>query len=160
MGGLDVAAGEVILNEAGIPAYPYPDSAARVFQLMWRYSAHLQALYETPAALEKEISGDEPTRAATLIAIARTTGRTLLTEAESKSVLAAYGIPTIATEIATSADQAAGRFGYPVVLKLHSGTITHKTDAGGVMLASTRFMKLLPASANRTSPSCSAGDPG
>ena len=137
MGGLDVAAGEAILHEAGIPAYPYPDFAARVFQLMWRYSANLQAIYETPVAFEIEISDDERARAATLIAIARRTGRTLLTEAESKSVLAAYGIPTIATEIATSADQAAeaaSRFGYPVVLKLHSETITHKTDVGGVRL--------------------------
>ena len=56
MGGVDVASGEAILNQAAIPAYPYPDSAARVFQLMWRYSANLQALYETPAALEMDIS--------------------------------------------------------------------------------------------------------
>ncbi len=67
----------------------------------------------------------------------RASGRTLLTEAESKGLLAAYGIPTVATEIATSADQAvqaAARMGYPVVLKLHSETITHKTDVGGVRL--------------------------
>ena len=137
MGGLDVAAGEAILNQAGIPAYPYPDSAARVFQLMWRYSADLQALYETPAAFDMEVAGAERTRAATLIANARSRGRTLLTEAESKSLLAAYGIPTVPTEIATDADQAvqaAARLGYPVVLKLHSETITHKTDVGGVRL--------------------------
>ena len=137
MGGLDVAPGEAILNQAGIPAYPYPDSAARVFQLMWRYSANLQALYETPASFEIEISDNERAQVATLIAIARTRGRTLLTEAESKSVIAAYGIPTIATEIATNEDQAAEaarRLGFPVVVKLHSETITHKTDVGGVRL--------------------------
>jgi acetyltransferase len=137
MGGLDVAQGEVILNEAGIPAYPYPDSAARVFELMWRYSANLQALYETPAAFEMEVSDDARARAALLIANARTRGRTLLTEAESKNLLAAYGIPTVPTEIAITADQAmdaAERLGYPVVLKLHSETITHKTDVGGVRL--------------------------
>lgn len=137
MGGVDVEAGEAILNQAAIPAYPYPDSAARVFQLMWRYSANIQALYETPAAFEMDVSDAARTRAATLIANARTRGRTLLTEAESKSLLAAYGIPTVPTEIATSADQAveaAARIGYPVVLKLHSETITHKTDVGGVRL--------------------------
>jgi acetyltransferase len=137
MGGLDVAAGEAILNQAAIPAYPYPDSAARVFQLMWRYSANLQALYETPAAFEMEVSDEARTRASALISSARGTGRTLLTEAESKSLLAGYGIPTVPTEIATSANQAvqgATRFGYPVVLKLHSETITHKTDVGGVRL--------------------------
>jgi len=137
MGGVDVAEGEAILNQAAIPAYPYPDSAAKVFQLMWRFSANLQALYETPAAFEMDVSGDARARAAALIANARTRGRTLLTEAESKSLLASYGIPTVPTEIATSADQAAeaaARLGFPVVLKLHSETVTHKTDVGGVKL--------------------------
>ncbi len=137
MGGVDVAAGEAILNAAAIPAYPYPDSAARVFQLMWRYSANLQALYETPTAFETELSADARTQAASIISGARARGRTLLTEAESKSLLACYGIPTVPTKIATNADQAAqaaARVGYPVVLKLHSETITHKTDVGGVRL--------------------------
>jgi acetyltransferase len=137
MGGVDVAAGEAILNASAIPAYPYPDSAARVFQLMWRYSANLQALYETPAACEMEVSSVARGDAASLIEKARARGRTLLTEAESKSLLAAYGIPAVPTEIATSADQAveaAACLGYPVVLKLHSETITHKTDVGGVRL--------------------------
>jgi len=137
MGGLDVAPGEAILNQAAIPAYPYPDSAARVFGLMWRYSANLQALYETPDAFETEVSDAARAQAAALIAKVRAKGRTLLTEAESKALLAAYGIPTVATEIATSEDQAvsaAVRVGYPVVLKLHSESITHKTDVGGVRL--------------------------
>ncbi len=137
MGGVDVAAGEAILNQAGIPAYPYPDSAARVFEFMWRYSANLQALYETPAAFDMDVSDAARAHAAALIAHARARERTLLTETESKALLAAYGIPTVATEIATSAEQAvsvADRLGYPVVLKLHSETITHKTDVGGVRL--------------------------
>src|SRR5215211_3373056 len=64
-------------------------------------------------------------------------GRTILTEFESKALLAAYGIPTVETLVATSADEAvdlAECFGYPVVLKLNSQTITHKTDVGGVRL--------------------------
>ncbi|WP_445299935.1 GNAT family N-acetyltransferase [Microcoleus sp. AT3-D2] len=68
---------------------------------------------------------------------ARKSDRRLLTEYESKQLLAAYGIPTIATSIATSDREAveiADRLGYPVVLKLHSETITHKTDVGGVQL--------------------------
>jgi acetyltransferase len=142
MGGTDVARGEVILNQAGIPTYAYPDAAARVFQLMWSYSANLKALYETPAASESE-DGDAAVqvgaraRTAAFINSARAKGRTLLTEAESKNLLSAYGIPTVPTEITVTADQAvhvAGRIGYPVVLKLHSETITHKTDLGGVQL--------------------------
>ncbi len=61
----------------------------------------------------------------------------LLTEAESKQLLAAYGIPTVPTFIAATADEAvtqAEKLGYPVVLKLHSETVTHKTDVGGVQL--------------------------
>ena len=142
MGGQDVARGVAILNKAGIPTYGYPDAAARVFQLMWSYSANLKALYETPEAFESEdpdaaAQAVARATAAELISSTRAKGRTLLTEAESKSLLAAYGIPTVATAIATNADkavEAAGRIGYPVVLKLHSGTITHKTDVGGVQL--------------------------
>ena len=54
MGGRDIAKAEAILNQAGIPTYGYPDAAARVFDLMWSYSANLKALYETPEALESE----------------------------------------------------------------------------------------------------------
>ena len=136
MGGRDIAKAEAILNQAGIPTYAYPDAAARVFDLMWSYSANLKALYETPESFEAEDSA-HLTKAAELIATVRAKGRTLLTEAESKSLLAIYGIPTVVTEIAITADQAAeaaGRIGYPVVLKLHSETITHKTDVGGVQL--------------------------
>jgi acetyltransferase len=140
MGGLDVAKGISILTQAGIPAYDYPDSAARVFHLMSSYSANLQALYETPAAFNAEDPaghGKVRAQAAQLIESARARGRTLLTEAESKGLLTSYGIPTVSTEVAISADaaaNAASRMGYPVVLKLHSETITHKTDVGGVQL--------------------------
>jgi len=136
MGGRDIAKAEAILNQAGIPTYAYPDAAARVFDLMWSYSANLKALYETPESLESGEAASR-TKASELINGVRGKGRTLLTEAESKSLLAIYGIPTVATEIAITPDQAAeaaGRIGYPVVLKLHSETITHKTDVGGVQL--------------------------
>jgi len=136
MGGRDIASAEAVLNQAGVPTYGYPDAAARVFQLMWSYSANLKALYETPEPIESDNS-DAAARATELINSVRAKGRTLLTEAESKSLLAIYGIPTVTTEIAFTADQAsaaAGRLGYPVVLKLHSETITHKTDVGGVQL--------------------------
>jgi acetyltransferase len=66
---------------------------------------------------------------------ARAEGRTILTEFESKQVLASYCIPVAKTIIAATADeagQAAAEIGYPVVLKLFSETITHKTDVGGV----------------------------
>lgn len=138
MGGKEVAAGVDILNAAGIPTYDYPDTAARAFQYMWRYSYNLAALYETPVLLaENHTSATAQAEAEALINSARKNGRTLLTEFESKELLRAYGIPTVETHVARSEDQAvklAGLIGYPVVLKLFSETITHKTDVGGVKL--------------------------
>ena len=138
MGGADVAAGEAILNQAQIYTFPYPDSAARAFNLMWQYSKNLRSLYETPT-LAREIANGSRERdiAAETIQTVREGGRTLLSEWESKQVLAAYGIPTVPTYLATTPEDAiaaADAIGYPVVLKLHSETITHKTDVGGVKL--------------------------
>jgi len=138
MGGAAVEAGEQILNYAGIPTFSYPDTAAQIFTSMWRSSYNLQALYETPTLA----SGDETAataheRAEAIIATARDEGRTVLTEAESKQLLSAYGIPTVETRVAVTEDEAvaaAVSIGLPVVLKLHSKTITHKTDVGGVQL--------------------------
>lgn len=136
MGGQDIAAGEKLLSEAGVPVYGYPDSAARVFNLMWSYSANLRALYETPQPIDPQ-HPEAVTKASSIVETARAKNRELLTEAESKSLLKAYGIPTVETWIAASADaavEAAAGIGYPVALKLHSETITHKTDVGGVQL--------------------------
>lgn len=72
-----------------------------------------------------------------IIVDARESGRLILTEYESKQVLAAYDIPVVETRLAETADEAvalAGEIGYPVVVKLNSKTITHKTDVGGVRL--------------------------
>jgi acetyltransferase len=138
MGGVDVAAGEEILNRANIPTFPYPDTAARAFNYMWQYSYNLKSLYETPSL--REGSADwTPDREAVegIIAKSRGEGRSILTEFESKQVLAAYGIPVAQTIIAATAAEAvkaAGEIGYPIVLKLYSETITHKTDVGGVQL--------------------------
>jgi len=134
MGGPAMAAGLDILNRAGIPTYPFPDTAAKVFYYMWRYSYNLRGLYETP--LLPEESPDRGT-AEHIVQSARAAGRTLLTEVESKQLLAAYGIPTVATEIArteTEAVEHAEKIGYPVVLKLLSDTVAHKTEVGGVQL--------------------------
>lgn len=136
-GGQDIAAGESILNKAGIPTFMYPDTAAEAFAYMWKYTDNLQALYETVSLPQEDASSIDREAASTIIQKARQSGRLLLTEAESKALLATYGIPTVPTLIAKTPDEAiekAQELGYPVVLKLHSETVTHKTDVGGVQL--------------------------
>jgi acetyltransferase len=138
MGGADITAGQTILNRASIPTYPYPDTAAQVFSYMWRYSYNLHGIYETPT-LPADTEPDPPDRplVAQIIQAARQADRTLLSESESKQILAAYGIPVVQTCVARSEAEAvdcANAIGYPVVLKLWSQTITHKSDIGGVQL--------------------------
>jgi acetyltransferase len=139
MGGVDVQAGTLILNQSNIPTFPYPDTGARVFNYMWRYNYNLQGLYETPSLPPHfdEMLHDRMKGVSKIIKQVHQTGRTLLTEWESKIVLSVYGIPTVQTYITQSVEDAvkiAKKIGYPVVLKLNSETITHKTDVGGVKL--------------------------
>ena len=140
VGGKEVAAGISILNHASIPSFEYPDDAVRMFSYMWQYSQNLRSLYETPT-LSPHWRGDGAAssfeQAERILASVRSAGRTLLTEVESKQLLAAYHIPTVETRVArdvAEAVQHADAIGYPVVLKLYSETITHKTDVGGVVL--------------------------
>ncbi|HYV76236.1 MAG TPA: bifunctional acetate--CoA ligase family protein/GNAT family N-acetyltransferase [Candidatus Binatia bacterium] len=137
MGGAEVAAGEQILNQAGIPTFQFPDSAVGAFNYMWRYSYNLRGLYETPTLPHHADAELKRGKAARILREARDQRRTLLTEYESKQLLEAYGIPTVETRVALTEEEAvkaAKEIGYPVVVKLHSFTITHKTDVGGVQL--------------------------
>lgn len=151
MGASDVAAGEDILNRASIPTFEYPDTAARTFTYMWRYSYNLSAIYETPSlpilrplnGVRRDRRADtnpaviRQKRVAELIDAVRAEKRTILTEFEAKQIFTEYDIPTVTTVLAESEDAAVDRaeeIGYPVVLKLNSRVITHKTDVGGVQL--------------------------
>ena len=138
MGGMSVASGEKVLNTAGIPTFSFPDTAVRAFTYMWRYNHSLHGLYETPTLVESLVpEGDSRSGAAEVIDKVRRRARVLLTELESKQILSYYGIPTVETRAAENEDEAvkhASEIGYPVVLKVFSETITHKTDVGGVKL--------------------------
>ena len=136
MGGSRMQLAANVLNEARIPTFEYPDAAARSFAYMWRYTSYLHALYETPV-FAGDLPKDGPRRVAEIIAGAVAKDRTVLTEHESKQVLAAYELPVTLSTLALSADEAvkaAELIGYPVVLKLNSETVTHKSDRGGVQL--------------------------
>lgn len=140
MGGEAVREGSRILSEAGIPVFEYPDDAAKTFAMMWRYTKTLQSIYETPNIGQIEDFRHEETQSQQvhrMIEGIMKQGRTLLTEAESKQLLKIYDIPVVETFFAKTQEEAvevSRKMGYPVVLKLSSESITHKSDIGGVKL--------------------------
>jgi acetyltransferase len=139
MGGAEVDEGERLLNEAGIATNRYPDRAAALFEALWRYGDNLRALYETPSLPHESEDGPPPDRerVSAILNAAASAERDLLNEAEAKEVLAAYGIPVVETRIARTAEEAvaaAEAIGWPVVVKLLSSSLTHKTEVGGVQL--------------------------
>jgi acetyltransferase len=136
MGGVDVRAGRDVLTRAGIPQFDAPEAAIRAFLHMVQYRKSQELLYETPPALPEDWTPDQD-KVRRLVRSVRDAGRTLLTEAEAKELLAAYGlsvVPAVPAASAEGAVSAARRLGYPAVLKLLSQTITHKSDVGGVHL--------------------------
>ena len=137
MGGDGVAEGTALLNAAGIPTFSYPDTAARAFTYMWRYTYNLRGLYETPALVEAAEAASARNKVSEMVQQVRAAGRSMLNEFEAKQLLSYYGIPVVETRTAENEEQAvacAAEIGYPVVLKLLSNTIAHKTDVDGVRL--------------------------
>lgn len=138
MGAESVREGDKLLTEFGIPSFEFPDMACKTFALMWEYSYNLRGIYEVPVASHITESGKAKHKALSeLIANARKEKRTILDEVESKQVLEAYDIPCVPTKLAENAEEAkklASEMGFPIVVKLYSRTITHKTDVGGVKL--------------------------
>jgi len=136
MGGQAVAEGRAILNAAGVPSYVRPGPAVRAFMHLVSYARNRDVLYEIPKAVPVDVVIDEVERK-NLIPADLTAEEPVLSEAASKNLLAAYGIPVIRPEDAHTEDAAvalAAKIGYPVVLKVLSPQITHKTDVGGVAL--------------------------
>ena len=136
MGGADAAKGQQVLNAASIPTYDTPEQAIRAFMYMHTYSRRLEALTEIPPRLSHSLSFDREA-AEPLIQEGLDREGGGLTEVESKKILDAYGVPVNRTEIAGAEDEAvrlAEDMGYPVVMKVHSIDISHKSDADGVQL--------------------------
>jgi acetyltransferase len=125
-----------LLSLAGTPAYETPDEAVSAFMQLVEYRRNQEALRRTPPA-SALISDDAVASARTVIAAVLAEGRDILTEAEAKAVLAAFGIPIVPTVTVNDADGAAreaGKIEGPVALKILSRDITHKSDVGGVRL--------------------------
>jgi acetyltransferase len=136
MGAEKVQEANRIFTENGYPTYWTPEQAIATYMYMHQYKRNLDLLYETPEELPTESL--PPKRPVTvLIRNAAKEKREILTEVEAKQLLEFYGIPTVKMRVAKSVDEAASAamtIGYPVVLKIHSPDITHKSDAGGVKL--------------------------
>ena len=125
-----------IFNENNIPTYSTPEQAVKTYLYMYQYKRNLELLYETPEELPVDIV---PPRRPLMVIMrnAALEDREMLTEAEAKKLLETYNIPTVKTLTAKTADEAAisaSQIGYPIVLKILSPQIVHKTDAGGVVL--------------------------
>ncbi len=136
IGGKSMREGIQILTEAGVAAYQTPEQAIRAFMTLTTYARNLRILYETPRDIPVEFNIDRDQAKLELINRLPAEGE-ILSEEHSKRFLEACGIPVTLPRIATSAGEAialASLTGYPVVMKIHSQDITHKSDVGGVML--------------------------
>jgi acetyltransferase len=136
LGDAAVADARRIFEDAGVADYATPEEAVRAFAMLGAYRSNQAVLMEVPTASENGPPDIAAARA--LIDSALAEGREMLDELEAKTVLAAYGIPTVPTVAAeASADavaQVARGLGYPVALKIRSPEISHKSDVGGVAL--------------------------
>ncbi|SMC99573.1 acetyltransferase [Desulfocicer vacuolatum DSM 3385] len=136
IGGIDVDKARQILNQSGIITYDAPERAVRAFVDLYQYAGNIRALQEIPIRTDKRLLIDRA-GANRIIKEGLEQGNGILTELEAKKLLEAYGIPVNPTELAVSHTHAvavAENMGFPVVMKICSRDILHKSDAGGVLL--------------------------
>jgi len=132
MGVIDVSLGVKYLQEHGIPVYKFPENAAKAFGAVYRYSSWLnrQHLAQYHLKFDRE-------RAAKIIQDCLTRGKTRIGELDGIGILESYGFKVLPTRLATTGDEAAAiaaEMGLPVVMKIVSEQILHKSDAGGVIV--------------------------
>ncbi|MEM2110832.1 MAG: bifunctional acetate--CoA ligase family protein/GNAT family N-acetyltransferase [Candidatus Bathyarchaeia archaeon] len=125
-----------LLRKNRIPVYSTPEQAVATFMYMHQYARNLELLYETPEEIPISFPSDK-TRLQKILETAAKEEREVLTEAESKGFLEVYGIPTAKAYVAKSIEEAvsvSSKIGFPVVMKILSPQVTHKTDVDGVIL--------------------------
>lgn len=156
-GGSKCDRANAILKEGRVPTYPTPDRAVRALSILRRYTIRKdekQDPLKVPAISGRAVSEK-------IIAKVRSEGRGSLTEAEGKEIFAAYGIPTPGEALVRCADDAASacdKIGYPVVMKIVSPDIQHKTDVGGVVVGVKDSAEAV-AAYNRIMESCTKAAP-
>ncbi|MFT3779458.1 MAG: bifunctional acetate--CoA ligase family protein/GNAT family N-acetyltransferase [Ottowia sp.] len=139
VGGPAVAEARALFMQAGIACYDMPEQAVAAIGMLQRYARNQAELTEAPPAALP--AGGAAPDAAAVRALAQqvlASGRDMLTEPEAKAVCEAYRIPVVATRTVPAEPDAAAaeaaRIGFPVVLKILSEDISHKSDVGGVVL--------------------------
>jgi acetyl coenzyme A synthetase (ADP forming)-like protein len=136
MGIVDVSAGVQYLQEQGYPVYRFPENAAKSFGALYRYSRWLNRQKLAPYRFHHDTA-----RAHAIIAQCLQEGRTAIGELEGARLLECYGFNVLPTQLARDPGEAAAfaeRMGFPVVMKIVSPQILHKSDAGGVVVGITR----------------------
>lgn len=136
VGGRLMKPGRRVLSEAGVPSYETAEQAVDAFMHLIAYARNIEVLYETPRQVPLGTPPDRG-RIRGILREGADAGGEAIAEHRSKEIVETYGIPTARAEACASADDAvrtAERVGYPVVMKIHSPQITHKTDVGGIAL--------------------------
>lgn len=150
VGGLDMQKGQDIFNQAGIATFDTPERAVRAFVDIYRDAQNKRILQQIPSRVHNKLEFDRTT-AKHMIHQSLERGNLMLTELESKTVLSAYGIPVNRIENAVTKEDAikiAEDWGFPVVMKINSRDITHKSDAKGVCLNIKSEQEVLTAYEN------------
>lgn len=136
LGGASMRNGIEIFTNAGIAVYTTPEQAIRAFMTLRHYSKNLEMLYETPKEIPVSFSYDRESMRKKYIEEIFPKAD-ILSEENSKQIICDYGIPTTSPMLANNEDDAvkfAKDKGFPVVLKIQSPDIIHKTEVGGVAL--------------------------
>lgn len=136
LGGRSMREGVGVLSAAGVPSFDTPEEAVQAFMTLVAYARNLDVLYETPRDVPVEFTVDRLRIRERFASLVPELGD-VLSESASKTLLEAYGIEVSRPELARTADEAvalATSLGVPVVLKIDSPDITHKSDVGGVLL--------------------------
>ncbi len=136
LGGASMKEGIDLYNKAGIPAYTTPEQAIDAFMILSKYSKNLDLLFETPKEIPVSFSYDRDELRQKYLSDIFPKAE-ILSEDDSKLLINDYGITTTHPSLAKNEEEAveiANEKGYPVVLKIQSPDITHKSDSGGVAL--------------------------
>lgn len=133
MGGEWVAEASEYLKDNGVPCYNFPEKGIKTLNALYQYARHLRLPEIDPPAFDDI----DRAKVKEIFDSVKKDNRNVLFPHEAMQVAKAYGIPAPASQLATTADEAveyAEEMGYPVVMKIVSPDIMHKTDIGGVEL--------------------------